>query len=805
MRIVAMLGRLRSWATGHWLRTVVIAGTILTLVGATIGGWAYLASAALRVGEPTLPAAMEAFDKGDFETARSVVSHLLTGGRLPRSEYGGPLFVLGAIKVRDAEQQAAPERRRIEYSIASRYLTEAHAYGFPPDREPVGNLLLGRSLIESNQFEEGIIILKEAVAASKPVDATVQQDALFLLADTCLMLPRPRAEEALRYNDALVATKFPTEERHTSAMLQRAECLAALERFAEAKQAIASLPPGSEKTPVVALIEGRILLDEVETSLEKLTPADRAQAAAAQADQISAAFNDFMAAMPSNEQKDRNASQSLYQLGRGLVLRGDLDEAFKQFQRARQLYPDTYEGLAASLGEGNLLRAKEDYDAAMLSYRRVLEGFASIPVYRSHTLSIERIREQLVDAQADFVQHGRFEDALSLIAFFPPLFTKSEQLELQGDALEHWAAALLAQATEDTPTGAANRAAGLHRYRSAGLAFEQLAEARFATKFYTSDLWRAAEDFYHGHSYSRAINALRKYLQYEPELRNAQALLRSGQSQLALGQIPESIAAFEECIEFHPLDAATFQARIDCSRAYWCLGKNDRAEELLRENIGGSTLKPASPEWKDSLFDLGNLLHECEKYEAAIGTLEEAIERYPDDPRKLTAKYEIGESYRRWAKQLADETPTARNGNEQGKSKQIMNDRLRAALQQFQDVQRTITLKSHDIHSDPLMAAMLRNCYMLEGAVLFDLGRYKEAIEAYSNVSSLYPDEPFVLETFVQISNCWRRLNRCDNARGAVHQAQIVLDRLPANSDFASATVLNREEWRMLLANMSKW
>ena len=82
------------------------------------------------------------------------------------------------------------------------------------------------------------------------------------------------------------------------------------------------------------------------------------------------------------------------------------------------------------------------------------------------------------------------------------------------------------------------------------------------------------------------------------------------------------------------------------------------------------------------------------------------------------------------------------------------------------------------------MGAMLRNCYMLEGAVLFDLGRYKDAIEAYSNVSSLYPNDPFVLETFVQIANCWRRLDRPDNARGAVQQAQIALERLPAECRF---------------------
>jgi hypothetical protein len=94
---------------------------------------------------------------------------------------------------------------------------------------------------------------------------------------------------------------------------------------------------------------------------------------------------------------------------------------------------------------------------------------------------------------------------------------------------------------------------------------------------------------------------------------------------------------------------------------------------------------------------------------------------------------------------------------------------------------------------------------MLEGAVLFDLGKYKEAIEAYSDVSSHYPNEPFVLETFVQIANCWRRLGQDDTARLTVKQAQLALDRLPAESDFSTATSFSREEWRMLLADMSRW
>src|SRR5205823_1095118 len=220
-----------------------------------------------------------------------------------------------------------------------------------------------------------------------------------------------------------------------------------------------------------------------------------------------------------------------------------------------------------------------------------------------------------------------FNDALSMIDRFAPLFSRAEQLELRGAALEDWGNALLSKQSEDTQGPNSDRSAGLQRYRAAGVAFEELAESRFATKAYTSDLWRGAQDFIQGQSFSSAVRLLDKYLEYEPEVRNAEALLRLGQAHLALNHVPQSITAFEECIEFHPLDGATFQARIDCAKAYWQQGDTGHAEQLLRYNITGSTLKPASPEWKDSLFQLGTLLHEQNKYEEAIDTLENAVER----------------------------------------------------------------------------------------------------------------------------------------------------------------------------------
>lgn len=800
---------LRAWAMGHWLRSIIIASAILMLIGITIGGWAYLASVALKAGEPTAAQALLALDEKKFEDARHIVTRILSSSRVPTNEYGVPLLVLGCVKMHDAEQQSMPDRRRGEYLIASRYLTEARVYGLPGIRELQGSYYLGKCLIESGQFDEGIRVLDEIAQDSSVADRPLRNEALTLLTDTCLLMPSARVTDGLHYNDILLGTKNLSDEARGKAFLQRAECLARLERFPEAKQALSSVPVIPALATETALTQGRILLDEFEAGLRKTRPTEQLQN-----EIIKTAIDSLLKGTPHNELKDAMAAEPMYEIGRGLALQGKdkSKEALEQFQHTRQRYADTEAGLAAQLGEANLLREAGNFEEALPAYRHVLESYAAIPIYRSRVLPVDRMRAQFVVAVRDYLQNKRYTEALSMLDNFAPLFSREQQLELRGTVLESWGADLLSQATDASNGENGNQTQGMERLRAAGVAFEQLAALRFASREYTTDLWRAAENFFQGHCYSRAVAALTTFLDYEPEVRNAQALLRLGQAQLALGKIPESISAFEECLEFHPLDAATYQARLDCAKAYWRSGKIDRAEELLRENIAGSSLKPASPEWKDSKFELGMLLHQKEKFEDAINELEDAIERYPDDPQRLTAQYVIGECYRRWAQESLKESQQTRAGSEHDKWMQQTTDRLNAALRQFEDVQRTIALKTHDIHKEPLLGPMLRNCYMQEGAVLFDLAtltgakeRYQEAIEVYSNVSSLYPDEPFALETFVQIANCWRRRDRPDNARKAIDQARMVLERLPPNADFSMTTVLSREEWRMLLNNMSNW
>ncbi|MEX2092335.1 MAG: tetratricopeptide repeat protein, partial [Pirellulales bacterium] len=550
---------------------------------------------------------------------------------------------------------------------------------------------------------------------------------------------------------------------------------------------------------------GQILLDGVAAALDRLP----LQADGSLPADLKAQVDEAIGLLREVQNPDTQASdmtrRALYLMGRGAALGNQQSEALKLFTRTHQQYGDTPEGLAAKLAEADLLRREGDDRSALLWYRQVLQSDVDPETYRSEVLPIEQLRGRILEAVGDFVRQGLFANAITMLDNFLPLFSRTQELELRGKTLREWGERELAQATDERKKSKELRRSGLLRFREAGIAFESLSALRYATANYPIDLWNSADCFYLGHSYTNAARLLNVYLQNEPEQRNAQALLRLGQVSLALGRIDQCIAALQECIELYEHDNATYQARIDCAKAFWNRGDAVEAERLLRVNLAGSLLEPKSPEWKDSLFALGLLLFDQGRYEDAISTLEEAVERYPDDRQTMQARYVTGEAYRRWAAEPLEKVETARTASERGKNEQLVRERLTLALQQFKQVQSSITLQIQNVQEDSPNAAMRRNCYMLEGACLFDLGRYQEAIEAYQNVSSLYPNEPFVLETFVQIANCWQRLDRTENAHGAIQQAQLTLEHLPSDADFAATTAFNREEWRMLLNNMNQW
>ncbi len=224
-----------------------------------------------------------------------------------------------------------------------------------------------------------------------------------------------------------------------------------------------------------------------------------------------------------------------------------------------------------------------------------------------------------------------------------------------------------------------------------------------------------------------------------------------------------------------------------------------QAETLLHENLDGSALAPASREWRDSLFALGRLLHASGQQEEAVRRLEEAVARYPDAPQALESRYLIAESYRQAAatprgKLAADTLETSRIAH----AKQ-MQELLTQALAYYERVEQILSRRQQKSELTTLEQSILRNCYFARGAALFDLGRYEDAIQAYSTATNRYQYAPESLEAFVQIATCYRRMNKSEKARGTLEQAKVVLSRIRPDANFRDSTNYSAQEWAKML------
>lgn len=788
-----LLERVQRWTKGGRNRSLIVGVALVLVTVGTIGTWLVLASLAAPPVPITIDDALAALDEGDLDRAGLLVERMQEQQTLTTSEYGGPLFVLGAIKTHEADQQWSAERRRADYLVASRYLKEARDLGVPESRREQGDYLLGQALVESDQLAEGAIVLEDALDAGSPFETDIHR----LLAEAHYFEHDPDYSEVMNHLDRVVQSEgFDTlpPAQQTQVLLRRARTLGRLGRYDQAFDALTQLPPTADAADRL-LIEGELKLRQAVNKL-----ADKE--GLAEARQLLDEAEERLQRAEQEDKLTRLTGAAKFFSGQIERLRDRPSEALIDFIEVRRNYGYTSEGIAASIAEGEVQQSLDDDDEALEAFRRALESIEDPVGYRSELMTISSIRTSVVEAHAEFLRDHRFDAAIALVDQLEPLFSEANKLEMRVATHEAWGDYLLDQNGIQGRASPKQRSKALAQYRRAGVAQERLTKLKFATREYSTSLWKAADLFYRGQSFSSAIRLLNTFLTNEPEALNAQALLRLGQCHFAIGELDQAIAAFEEGIEFHPEDAASYASRLGAAEAHQNRGEPERAEELLKQNLVGSKLTPRSPEWRDSLFTLGRLLYDVGRYDEAINRLEEAIARYPQATEQREAQYLVAESYRNAAYRPLERLATAKTVNEREKNKKLARSYLVEALKNYEAVQKEITLSGQ---SDELSKAMLRNCYMLMGSTLFDLERYNDAVKAYSNVSTLYQDEPFVMETLVQISHCWRRLNDPLKARGAIKQAQLIFSRLPEDTDFLATTTMERNKWQTMLAEMASW
>jgi tetratricopeptide (TPR) repeat protein len=358
-----------------------------------------------------------------------------------------------------------------------------------------------------------------------------------------------------------------------------------------------------------------------------------------------------------------------------------------------------------------------------------------------------------------------------------------------------------------------------------------LSKLRFASRNYPEDLWRSADNYMKGHDFTRAVAYYKKFLDTQGRPARPPALTAIGQAMLALNKPAEALPWLEECIEFFPRDPHSYRARIIAAQAHRELSNPEQAKRLLQANLEHDALTPRALEWRESLFALGDLhflegmlletqsrldgvnsdsgearkvgLKKLELAQAsfreAIRRLSEAVQRVPDAPQAIEARYQIAESHRHAAKLPRKRLPTVTIDTTRKRLNAEINRELAAAEAGYGDLlERLNGLQDQGELSD-IELRVLRNCYFARADALYDMARYDEAIQAYSTATNRYQHEPESLEAYVQIANCHRRKDRYAEARGTLEQAKVVLSRIRSEADFTQTTRYDRKQWAELL------
>jgi tetratricopeptide (TPR) repeat protein len=621
------------------------------------------------------------------------------------------------------------------------------------------------------------------------------------LADANLNMPRPDLQRALEENRRYLATARLSAGEREQGILQEAQILFRLGRMGECTAALDRMPADSVLSGEVWALRGRILYHQAESLRNKTDPTaeDKREATAKYGEAIQV----FRKAQSRDTVSNQATRQAMYLAALCQVALGRHEEALAELARTNTLFAGTFEGQAASFQEAKLaLRLGKDVQA-LAAYRRLLSSLSDPASFRNPWFSLNDLRSSVLAVHQDYRAAQKYQAALQLARMATALFGAARSTELMAEVRRSWAESLHSQAAGLPPQQAENtRREARKQSRLAGTCLDQLAELERASRRYPEVLWQAANVFLEGQDYPNAVRLLRKYLEVELRQHHAQALVMLGEARMALGQWDKALDAFQQCIDDHPRDAAGFRARLMAAKVRLEKGDLKQAESLLRASLDGDQLTPASKEWRDSLFTLGELLHAQRRYADAVRRLDEAVTRYPDSPQAVPACYLAADAALRGALALKEQTAKdltleARRAHAE-QSRQLM-ERASGA---YQEVAEKLSRRDTAAMTAP-QRAMLRNSRFAIAEIQAELGQYDAAIRQYTAIVNGYSDLPEVLDAYVELSCVYRRLERSAEARTSIEQAKFALARLKDDAALAATTNFSRQEWSEVLERLS--
>jgi len=450
--------------------------------------------------------------------------------------------------------------------------------------------------------------------------------------------------------------------------------------------------------------------------------------------------------------------------------------------------------LPALLELAEIDAARGEHEAASERYAELVEAVRRPATNVRQNFDAERVTSSLMDRQTGTFLSGDYDIAMRYAELAASLYDDAKipaALSLVlGQTHRAVADRILAEsAAADGPGSAVERLdpaarSELKRHLLAsGESFARHADlvSSVDTAGYLDSRWLAADSFDLAGDMEQARREFSLYTDGAPDddSRRPEARVRLAQV-FQVERNFASAAGLYRTVMAGP-GPASDRARVPLAK---CLladsepGNDAEAETLLLTTIDGSVVAPDAAAFRDALVELGGVYYATARYPEAIARLEEAVERYPDDPRIDILRYKLADASRLSAGQIALTLRQALPQATREALEQERVSRLHRAAELYEQVRASLD-------SDParklgdLERVCLRNAYFAIGDCAFDLADYDSAIAAYDAARLKYADDPSSLVAMVQIVNAYVQQQRWPQARTANERARQHLARFP--------------------------
>ncbi len=470
-------------------------------------------------------------------------------------------------------------------------------------------------------------------------------------------------------------------------------------------------------------------------------------------------------------------------------------EALSFFEDVVRSHPSGPYAAASRVGMGEALALLERHDEAAAAYEMALADLETLGEQRivSHSL----LAVSLAVASEAQRQNDRLQPAVDYARLAVRLVDRN-RVDQASVVLQQFAGAAqqLAENAQDETV-----AAELHA--DAGAAYLEIAKLNVLHDRRAAEAsWQAAEAYAKARDTAQAVKLFEQYTLERPgDPLVPRAWLRIAELRREARQLRSAIVAYQECYRRFPRTLDGARALVPLARCYLSFGSDELelAEKTLRVVLEESDIfTPEAPEFADALFLLGDVLSRRSEFERAISTLEEAIERYPNDPRVSRARFLLADAYRRSGLALREkQAGVAFNAPVEGLRAES-TARLAAAGELFRQV-----IDEFELHAEPrdrLDQMYERHARFCEADCYFEMRDYRRALTLYEEAAGKYKDLSAALAAYVQIINCHVFLGRPEEARAALGRALVLVEGLSQEAFDYGVAPQTRGDWKEYFA-----